>query len=390
MKPPVLGVLPRLVTSCLVLACDGERKAEPASPADATVKAEVKPDATKTDANATKPDAAKTEVVEPEPSDPVPPRAVVFYRDAPEHRVNVWALPEATAPDPAAARDLGIVADDAGGSIHHGTGAPVLSGDGRWLAFLDDGRLELARLDGSARHRITKHRAHRVTVSISGFSPDSSALVFHQGEVQSEEGTALPKGVVEGFQWLALADRTIEPKPTLEAFRTFSDDGRHVIFERPDRTHTLVRFELATGTQEELQPIAEPFGFSQLVLHGDHIVYVLHPAKDKSQVVADVLGGGKRRPLSPEGRFAQYQWPKISLDGRHLTYTDETALLVRPFEGGETRTLTTCAQRCDHAWDGASTVIVLDGGQLCRVSLDGSVTPLATDVKGFVIAGAPG
>jgi hypothetical protein len=419
MKPTAPRALPWLATCCLALACDGERKAEPASPTDATSKPggkaeapgkadatpkaattqaarpEVKAEATKADA--TKPDATKPDAVlpatkpTPPTTTPVTPRPVLFYREAPKYRIKLWALPEATAPDPAAARSLGIIADGVGGSIDHGTSGPVLSADGQWLAYLDSGRLELSRLDGTAKHRITKHKGSRVSVLISGFSPDSSRLVFHQGEVQSEEGAALPKDVVPGFQELTLADRTLAPKTSLQAFTWFSDD-RHVIFQRrlPDRSTALVRFDLDTGAEEELQRTTAPYGFSQLTLHGDRIAYVHHPADGRSQMVTDALEGGARTDIGPEGDFAQLQWPRFSLDGRHISYTDETTLLIHALADGTGKTLTTCTQRhCSHNWDGASTAIVLDGGQLSRVSLDGTVTKLATDVAGFVVAGAP-
>jgi len=390
MKPTVRRALPWLVTLGLALACDGKRKPEPTTPpADATrPAAQASADAKAGTAAKTVADASP-ETTAPEPPKPVPPRAVVFYRKAPKYRVKLFALPEASAPEPAAARDLQIVADDGGGSIAHGTGTPVLSGDGRWLAFLDDGRLVVAALDGSVTHRITKHRAHQVEVLISGFSPDSSRLMFHQGVVQFDDPPPLPKGVVEGFQELVLADLKLEPRVALEAFIAYTEDGRHVLFERRG---TLVSFDLDTGATKPLQQAKGSYGFSQLVLHGERILYVQHPANDKnSQVVIDTLGAGKPIALSPEADFAGIQWPQISLDGRHMTYTNETDLRVRSIDHDDTRTLMTCTQRhCDHAWDSASTVLVLDSGQLSRVSLEGSVTPLATDVQGFVLAGVPG
>ncbi len=414
MKPPVRRALPWLVIA-FVLACDGERKPEPTAPSDATSKAEAKAatdtktakadtdakagaDAkrdAKADANAKASADAKADVgTAPMPPRPVPPRAVVLYRKAPRDRLALFALPEPTAPDPAAARDLKIVADLEGGSIDHGTSGPVLSGDGQWLAYLDQGRLQLVRLDGTAKHRITKHEAGQVEVLISGFSPDSSRLMFYQGEVQSEEGTALPKGVVQGLHELTLADLAIAPKTSLEAFTSYTDDGRHVIFQsqQPDRSNALMRFDLDTGAEEELQRIDSPFGFTQLALHGERIVYARTPAQGKSIISADALRGGARIDVSPEGAFAQLQWPRVSLDGRLVSYTDETRVMVRGFDPGDTpRVLTTCTQRhCDHAWDGADTVIVSDGGTLRRVGLDGKATTLAVDVEGFVIAGEPG
>jgi len=323
---------------------------------------------------------------------PVAARIALFFREAPKHQLKVWALPEATASDPTAARDLGIVADDAGGSMLEGTGTPVLSGDGQWLAYLDQGRLELARVDGTAKHHITKHKSNRVLVWITGFSPDSSRLLFYQGEVQTEEGAALPKDVVQGFHELTLADLKLEPKTSLESFIDYTADGRHVILERtlhPTSTAVLTRFDLDTGAMEELQRSEGPFAFLQLVLHGERIAYVRH-MKEGGQVVADELRGGKLVELSPEGAFAQYQWPQISRDGRSVVYSDEKTLMIRGFGNEAARALTTCAVACDFAWDSGTTLLLRDGEQLSRVTAEGTVTALATEVKGFAVAGAPG
>ena len=221
---------------------------------------------------------------------------------------------------------------------------------------------------------------------------DSSRLLFYQGEAQTEEGAALPEGVVPGFHELTLADLKIEPKTSLESFIDYTPDGRHVILERtlqPTRTAALTRFDLETGAMEELQRGEGPFGFSQLVLHGERIAYVRHPS-EKSQVVTDTLRGGELVELSPEGSFAQYQWPRISLDGKYVAYSDEKNLMIRTFEDEAARVLTTCTMSCDFAWDSSTTLLLLDGEQLSRITAEGVVTPLAKEVEGFVVAGAPG
>lgn len=402
MKAEVLRDLLCLVVVAQGLACDSTppsesakpavSPAEPAAKAEPIAKAEPAPAPVVEPEPAAEPIAKPEPVAKPEPPKPVPPRTALLFREAPKGRLKVWALPDATAADPTAAQDLGIVADDNGGSIDYGTSTPVLAADGQWLAFLDDGRLEIARVDGTARHRITKDRASKVEVLIAGFTPDSSALLFHQGEVQTEEGAPLPKGVVPGFHLLALADQTLQPKTSLESFTTFTDDGKHVILTRrlPDRSTVLARFSLDTGAEEELQKSTDLFAFSQLALHGDRIAYGKLFDKEL-RIVTDTLAGGKLVEIAAGATFAQYQWPRFSLDGQLVSYTDETSLMVRGATDDAPRLLTTCAVRhCIHVWDSATTVLVLDDGKLSRVSLDGTVAPLASDVEGFVVAGMPG
>lgn len=429
MLPTALRTLPCLATLGLVLACDRAPDSGPAAPtvttsekvtkvetvtkvavpssgeaaSKTTVLGESKTTETVTTTKTSADGETKTETVTTTtatatgtpatPATPAGGRTIVFYRKAPKERVRPFVLPEPSAPDPTAARDLGLVTDDTGGSIDYGSGAPVLSGDGQWLAYLDQGRLHVARLDGTANHRITKHEGSQVEVLVAGFSPDSSRLMFHLGEVQSEEGTALPKGVTPGFYELVLADRSLVPEPALETFVTYAADGRHVLFQRtlPDRAKALMRFDLDTDAEEELQRIEDSFGFSQPALFGERIAFVYHPGQGKSRVAIDDLRGGARQDLSPEGGFAQYQWPHLSPDGKHVTYTDETTLVLHTLDDGASRTLTTCSVRhCDHAWESTTTLIVLDGKQLSRVSLDGTVATLAGDVEGFVVGGAPG
>ncbi|MCX4240403.1 TolB-like translocation protein [Paraliomyxa miuraensis] len=401
------SALPSLVVCSLLLACNGEPSSLPAEPGPAS--AAATPSTLRPDGPSASPDAKVPTDASPEPAtkrDPEPPsptetpaaavshRAAVLFREAPEDRLTVWMLPEPTAADPAAARDLGVLAIDGGGAVDLGTGAPVLAPDGQWLAYLDDGRLALDRTDGTQRHRLTKHEGNRVEVLIAGFTPDGSALLFHQGEVQSEEGTPLPAGITPGFQRVSLTDMSISPVEGLPGLRAFTASG-DVIFTRrkPDRSTELLRFEIATKAEEVLQRSVDAFAYGQLVIHGDRLAYVLHadggdPSAEKgSQVVVEGLRGEGRIEVTGRGGFAQYQWPKFSLDGTHVAYGDDEALKVVPIAGGATRTLATCERRCRYAWDGPSTLLVLDGDSLSRVGMDGAAVPLATAVEGFAVAG---
>jgi hypothetical protein len=422
----VLRAVPWIVTSCLALACESEKPAPPADASGTKSEAEAKAGAdakagvdakTGSDAKAgsdaksgadakvgsdakagADPKLTPTPTPTPKPAiippKPVPPRTVVFYRKALKDRLKLWVLPEATAADPTAARELDVLAEDEGGDVFHGTTGPVLSGDGQWLAYTDQGRLQLARVDGSENHRITKHKSNRVMLLISGFSPDSSRLMFYQGEVQTEEGAALPKDVTQGSYELTVADRTLSPMIPLESFESYTDDGRHVLRVRqlvPTRDMALSLYDLDTGTEEQLQKTSEMFGYTQLVLHGERIAYLRTPSQGRSRIAVDDLRGGARIDVGPEANFAQLQWPRFSLDGRHVSYSDDGTIMLYALEDGSPRELTKCAVRhCSHSWDGATTAIVLDGTDLERVSLEGTVTTLASDVEGFVIAGEPG
>jgi Tol biopolymer transport system component len=314
-------------------------------------------------------------------------RAFVFFRKSPQrHRASLWRESEA---DPAVAEQLPFVVDfSPEGASGVGTTTPLLSQDGAWLAYLDQGHLVVARLDGTMKERVTRHGAAQVSVLISGFSPDSTTLLFEQHEVQAEGGMPLPADVQAGFTLLTLTGYRRRHLPDLPAFEAWSPDSKRVLLERrAGGASELVAYAVEAGKIDVLQRAPGTFGFSQLVVGADTIVYVREP----SQVVRSKLDGSALVELSSAGDFAQYQWPRLSTDGKQVAYRNGVRVVHVGIDGGDAIDVTSCGTGdCEHTWESGTELLVRDGPALTRYDLAGHSTVIATDTLGFVVAGDPG
>lgn len=401
---------PRLATIVFVLVC-GCGDAPVPTPASRTkvegsekdgaarAKYDSAPDAKVADAKVADAKVADAKIEPPTKVDDssdedAPPRtdlrASVFFRKAPQRdRATVWHPSKA---DPTVGEQLPIVVDyEPGGAVGIGTTTPLLSQNGVWLAYLDRGHLTVAMLDGAMKERVTRHGPSQVSVLISGFSPDSATLLFEQHEVQAEDAVALPADVKAGFTLLKLTGYTTEHLPTLPGFEAWTAGSTRVVLERREGGSTeLATYEIQGGKLETQQRMPGNYGFTQLVVGAEHVVYVRVPKEHRSQVVRAKLDGSALVELSPEGEFTQYQWPKLSVDGKQVAYRDGTRLVRVSIDGGAQTEVTTCASGdCDHAWESGTGLLVRDGGELTRHE-DGTQTVLATDAIGFAIAGEPG
>jgi hypothetical protein len=316
------------------------------------------------------------------PAQPVAPRPFVFLRPVRgRDHLEVW-LP---GKEPSDARSLRIKSDGQGGSIYHGTATPKLSPDGEWLAALTDGKLWVHRIDGSQKKQITKHPRSRVDVLIAGWSPDSQTLLFYQGEVQTMTGAPLPRGVKQGFSLLRIADMQVEYVDAVEGFAAWQDDNRRWLYHMPtpQRATALMRFDVTTRERETLHQITAPFGFGQPTFHGDEIAYV-----GENRVVRSRLDGSRREELTPSGEFAQYAWPAYSPDGARLAYLDQLDLIVIELGSKAKTKLARCSDKgCEFAWEGSTSILLVDQNTLQRIGLDGTSTVVASDVAQLVVAG---
>jgi hypothetical protein len=230
-----------------------------------------------------------------------------------------------------------------------------------------------------------------VTVLISGFSPDSATLLFEQHEVQGDAGLPLPADVQPGFTLLTLTGFAARHLPTLPGFEAWTLGSTRIVLERnAEGAKELVTYELEGAKLEVQQRLTDNYGFTQLVVGADHIAYVRVPKDGRSQVVRAKLDGSALVELSPEGDFTQYQWPKLSVDGKQVAYRDGTRIVKVSIDGGTPSEVTTCTSGdCDHSWESNTGLVVRDGPELTRHE-DGTQTVIANDVIGFAIAGDPG
>ncbi len=315
-------------------------------------------------------------------------RSSVYFRATTRGRASVW---HASSTDPSVAEQLPFVVDyEKTGAVDVGTSTPLLSASGVWLAYLDLGHLAIGALDGTTKQRVTRHGPAQVTVLVSGFSPDSAYLLYEQHEVQGEHALPLPADVVAGFQLLALPRAGSKHLPTLGGFVAWSPGSTKIFFERKRSAGSeLVAHTLSTDAQEVQQSIADTRGFARAVVAGDFIAYVRSPGGQSSQIVRAKLDGSELVALTDEGDFARYQWPRLSVDAKRVAYRDGADIVIVASDGTGRSKLHACGSECDHRWDSATSVMVLDGSELARYELDGSKTVIASDAVGFAVAGEP-
>ena len=281
------------------------------------------------------------------------------------------------------------------GTVQTGDARPKLSPDGRWLAYGLSGRLWLAPVDGTAPpQKITEFAEGEVDLLLSGWSPDSQTLLFHQGkpmgEEMGEEPPPLPASVKEGFTLLTLTGRRVDHLAQLEGFDTWDSDNQHVFFARskPDRGTDIVRADLRGGAAAVLQETADPNGFGQLARCGNDLAYLL-----KSRIERSKPDGASLVHVTPPGAFAEYQWPVCSPDYVYTAWTHrvdatpngDSAIEVTT-AGRPLQTLDRCKGGCaKFGWESPTTILVLDTGEVRRLGLDGSRATVATGVADLVL-----
>jgi hypothetical protein len=329
----------------------------------------------------------KPEPAKPEPIgkslDPGPPRALLVMRPA-KDLVALTYLPDATPAGVTAARDLEITADWGSGAVQVGSSGPFLSADGQWIAMIRKWQLVVQRVDGTVTTTLTKFKPGSVELLISGFSPDSSKLLYNLGESQADDPAPLPKGVEAGFYLLTLADMTTARVPGLEGFDAWLPDSTTVIYQHRDRPGTtLMKADINAPTGVPLQTTAATFGFGQLITLGEHVAYI-----DHDHLVRRRLDGSDPQDLTDKGAFAQYQEPRFAPDGARIALRSNLDILIVDLATAATTKLTACEDpRCRPDWDTAATVLVHDGDVLRRFGLDTTSTEVATGVKAFTVAG---
>ena len=280
-----------------------------------------------------------------------------------------------------------------------GSSEPLLSPDGRWVAYVDD-ELVVASLDPPGRPTMLTSvgRPGAVWIEIGGWSPDGRRLVYHLGRPATAEGLEppLPKGTTLGF---FLWDRGGGPPralPWLEGFSGWTPDGRAVLdahLVQDSAEVELRRVSLDDGAVTVLARSDDTYGFGELTVGATRVVYTSRGAV----WVAPLAEPTKAREVV-RGAFAEYQSPRSSPDERLVLWVHRrraagavTARLEVGTVGGAAAVQDLGPldgpQRADWLDDGRILVCAADG--LSLRALSGEVTRLAGPGACFVRRRAP-
>jgi hypothetical protein len=341
------------------------------------------------------PTAVSTVELPVAPSDERPPEApgfgasarpFVVFRNAGKGTIQAWR--------PAAGKrrrleKLPLVVEPGGsGTMWIGSDRPALSFDGEWLAARQDDRLIVARLDGSVTHTLTEDWPHKL---ISGFSPDSRRLLFHQSDPYDEE-TIVPADFVGGFYLVDLDDPIPRVIPELDGFVAWSANPDQVfVTGAHDDESTLRIFDFETRRARLVQTLDGSYGFGQPDFVGKFMAYGWSGpgprGSDVSQLFTSRIDGSARKARTYAGTWAQLQRPLLSPDTRHLVYADDERLVVENLATGDA--ITVGAYHHATAWISPSTLFVLEGKTLHSIDVEGTRSVVATNVAALAVAGDP-
>jgi len=216
-------------------------------------------------------------------------------------------------------------------SNQFGSGAPLVSPNHRWIAFLRKGDVWLYETGSGAEKQIT-HFAKPYTKTFASvdvlmvtWSQDSSRLMVNvvPGELECidcDRPDYKKRRADYGHFVYDLAQSTtkkISVPANMEIVQWFSD-GRMLGL---DAKTSGVVLEAKSGTA---RPIAGVHDVVQLSLSDDGTVAaVTIGLKEHSQIAQIDLETGDKKTLSPIGGFADYQMPRISPDKTHVAWRHE-------------------------------------------------------------------
>mgnify|MGYP000381988626 CR=1 FL=1 len=304
-------------------------------------------------------------------------RALLLLRSLPGGDVSLEYLAEVSAPVQA----LNLRAEIGRSRINEGVAGPLLSADGRWIAMMQDGQIVVRRVDGSTVHTIASGDPERLYLLLCGFSPDSATLLYRTGGKDHLEWGE--RQAVGRFDLLTLADLTTREVEELGGFRQWFPDSRQVMFVKPGKgDYNVVAWDVYTGDWRIVQKYMFQDIFDEPTVH-DALVYV----RDTKIVAHELTGGRDYVRLTEVGQPGQYSRPSFSLDGTRVAYADDQDIRVVALADPKPETWMTCTARCRFDWDSPTTLLVIEGGVLLRVSQGAPAEVITSEVRGFAIAG---
>lgn len=295
----------------------------------------------------------------PGTSEPKPARAVVRFPIL-RQRI-VWTI----ASDGTAARQTPLRIDKGYlGSDQGFESVPLLSRDGRKLAYLWRGGTWLARSDGSGARRIATRLRGRH--ALCGWSPDSTRLAFavftDTPDFEGIVDIGTPQQGDQGFHVHDATSGSTTHLKTLWNFRGWASNSEILYEVSPLHTHrhTLYAQPITGGPSRLIVTLTSLYSLGSLTVGPDQFAFSQVLTNHRSQIVRHRLDGRAIPPVVVSGGFAENQGPAYSPDGTALAYLHRpsqgrqpTSIRVVALATGAERVAHTCQlqeRRCSFVW----------------------------------------
>jgi hypothetical protein len=212
-----------------------------------------------------------------------------------------------------------------------GSTDPLPSPDGRFVAYVQDSSLWLWTVETKAAQKLLSgseptKEFNGVLIHITAWKPDGSEILYNvieersftgEGGQEEEFPDAIRKPAEYGFNILNLKlNRSRPVNLSDEAEKTWLPSGD---FLTSEGSELFLRNE--SGSGKPLVSVAPGTRLNQvdIALKQNDVVATLN-GNGSSQIQRINLQSGQMLPISPEGRFADYQGPTISPMGGHVGY----------------------------------------------------------------------
>jgi len=283
-----------------------------------------------------------------------------------------------------------------------GTTGPVVSPDGRRVAFTKDNDLWVYDLKSGASQRLTRHGRKSddvftsVYVLITAWSADGRQILYNVAHSDAEdpegiEATREVRAVPYGFRILDVAQDASKPIRLAGEFQLWLPDGRFLLTSSDaDYLHgALLAQTPGQDLPERLTPLRGLWGQADVSRDGRWLVASLGqpapPQPDQmedetaltSRIVKMNLKSGALTDVTAPGSWSEYQTPRFSPGGGQLSWVKQGEPDALGFASGtvfvEGREIGTFAMPVDPRWIDEGTLVISHGGGIDVVQSSGKV-----------------
>jgi len=211
-----------------------------------------------------------------------------------------------------------------------GSNAPLPSPSQRYIAFGRKGDLWLLDLDTKRTAQVTRvARPHTeqytaIEVLVTDWSVGSREILYSVQPVLNMD--RLPaRRANYGFHIYELGTRKIRPVTLPGDYLTWLPGGDFLLVSSEEKPleKRLLRFTPGDAEPRTVTKRRGWYGQVHVSSDGRWVVTALpqgFPSESVSQIVKIDLVNGEMTNITPQGRFAEYQFPRLSPSGRYISY----------------------------------------------------------------------